>query len=162
VTRYKELLAAVDPGIAAVHLTIERLEEEIGEIEDKIAALKTAGHVATEDELKAARRIRDEGWGLVRGLYIDKRSGLDEQVKLLTAIRGIGVWTANYALMKTLKQLQAIPYGDVGLLNALLNHGLIKDKKDTAGIEQLFRRFKGWESYLVFYLWRSLAMASGK
>lgn len=81
----------------------------------------------------------------------------EAQVALLTAIRGIGVWTANYALMKTLKQLQAIPYGDVGLLNALLNHELIKDKKDTAGIDKLFKRFKGWESYLVFYLWRSLA-----
>lgn len=81
----------------------------------------------------------------------------EEQVQLLTAIRGIGVWTANYALMKSLKQLQAIPYGDAGLLNALLNHQLIKDKKDMAGMEKLFRRFKGWESYLVFYLWRSLA-----
>lgn len=81
----------------------------------------------------------------------------EEQVALLTAIRGIGIWTANYALMKNLKQLQAIPYGDVGLLNALLNHQLIKDKKDTAGIDKLFRAFKGWESYLVFYLWRSLA-----
>lgn len=81
----------------------------------------------------------------------------EEQVQLLTAIRGIGAWTANYALMKTLKQLQAIPYGDVGLLNALLNHALIKDKKDNAGIDKLFKRFKGWESYLVFYLWRSLS-----
>jgi DNA-3-methyladenine glycosylase II len=80
----------------------------------------------------------------------------EEQVALLTAIRGIGTWTANYALMKTLKQLQAIPYGDVGLLNALLNHQLIRDKKDTAGIDKLFKAFKGWESYLVFYLWRSL------
>jgi DNA-3-methyladenine glycosylase II len=81
----------------------------------------------------------------------------EEQVALLTAIRGIGIWTANYALMKTLKQLQAIPYGDVGLLNALLSHQLISDKKDTAGIDKLFKRFKGWESYLVFYLWRSLS-----
>ncbi|WP_162915870.1 DNA-3-methyladenine glycosylase family protein [Paraflavitalea soli] len=84
----------------------------------------------------------------------------EAQVALLTAIRGIGIWTANYALMKTLKQLQAIPYGDVGLLNALLNHALIKDKKDTVGIDKLFKRFKGWESYLVFYLWRSLSSKS--
>jgi len=80
-----------------------------------------------------------------------------EQVDLLTSVRGIGIWTANYALMKSLKQMQAIPYGDVGLLNALANHQLISDRKDSASVTQLFKRFKGWESYLVFYLWRSLS-----
>ena len=67
------------------------------------------------------------------------------------------MWTANYALMKSLKQMQAIPYGDVGLLNALLNHQLIDDKKDLTRMAPLFKKFKGWESYLVFYLWRSLS-----
>lgn len=98
--------------------------------------------------------------GSISRQMVQACASYEAQVQLLTAIRGIGVWTANYALMKTLKQLQAIPYGDVGLLNALLNHQLIKDKKDTAAIEQLFRRFKGWESYLVFYLWRSLAVVN--
>ena len=98
--------------------------------------------------------------GAISIQHVEQCASYDEQVQLLTAIRGIGVWTANYALMKTLKQLQAIPYGDVGLLNALLNHGLIKDKKDTPGIEKLFRKFKGWESYVVFYLWRSLSDAN--
>ncbi len=75
----------------------------------------------------------------------------------LTAIRGIGIWTANYALMKSMRMDEAIPYGDAGLLQALVNHELIKDRKDQAGIDRLFRKFKGWESYLVFYLWRSLS-----
>jgi DNA-3-methyladenine glycosylase II len=99
--------------------------------------------------------------GSISQQMVQQCATYEAQVALLTAIRGIGIWTANYALMKTLKQLQAIPYGDVGLLNALLDHQLIKDKKDTAGIDKLFKRFKGWESYLVFYLWRSLSSKSG-
>jgi DNA-3-methyladenine glycosylase II len=95
--------------------------------------------------------------GSISKQHVLQCGSYEEQVALLTAIRGIGVWTANYVLMKSLKQLQAITYGDVGLLNALLSHELIKDKKDTAGIDRLFKKFKGWESYLVFYLWRSLA-----
>jgi DNA-3-methyladenine glycosylase II len=95
--------------------------------------------------------------GSISKQHVLQCGSYEEQVALLTAIRGIGVWTANYVLMKSLKQLQAITYGDVGLLNALLSHELIKDKKDTAGIDKLFKKFKGWESYLVFYLWRSLA-----
>ncbi|SDM35415.1 DNA-3-methyladenine glycosylase II [Catalinimonas alkaloidigena] len=76
----------------------------------------------------------------------------------LLAVKGIGVWTANYALMKNLKALDCIPYGDIGLLNALRDHGLMQDRNDRAGLDALFRQFAGWESYLVFYLWRSLAV----
>lgn len=79
------------------------------------------------------------------------------QQQALTAIRGIGIWTANYALMKTLRVPSSIPYGDAGLLNGLIAHQIIPDKKDLTAIDRFFERFKGWESYLVFYLWRSLA-----
>lgn len=75
----------------------------------------------------------------------------------LTALRGIGTWTANYALMKSMRDMEAIPYGDAGLLQALTAKGLIRDRKDLYGIDELFGRFAGWESYLVFYLWRSLS-----
>lgn len=76
----------------------------------------------------------------------------------LTAIRGIGIWTANYALMKSLRMPEAVPYGDAGLLQALVAQGLIRDRKDQAGMDKLFRKFRGWEMYLVFYLWRSLSL----
>ncbi len=76
---------------------------------------------------------------------------------LLTAQKGIGVWTANYVLMKSLRDQTAVPFGDAGLINALLNHGIIANKTELQDMHQLFERFKGWEAYLVFYLWRSLA-----
>jgi len=82
VTRYKELFAAVDKEIAVAQVEIERLGNEIGELEGKIAMLKTTGDVATEDDLQAARRARDEGWALVRGVYIDQQSGLDDRAKV--------------------------------------------------------------------------------
>lgn len=83
----------------------------------------------------------------------------EERLKQLTAVKGIGTWTANYVLMKSLKEMQAVPHGDAGLLNALLQHELIRDKQDMNGINTLFGAFKGWEAYLVFYLWRSLSTA---
>ena len=75
----------------------------------------------------------------------------------LTAHKGIGIWTANYALMKTLRLAEAIPYGDVGLLKALETHNIIKERTESEKIDRLFKKYKGWETYLVFYLWRSLA-----
>lgn len=83
----------------------------------------------------------------------------EDRLKQLTAVKGIGSWTANYVLMKSLKEMQAIPHGDAGLLNALLQHQLIRDKQDTDSIKTLFETFSGWEAYLVFYLWRSLSTA---
>lgn len=77
--------------------------------------------------------------------------------KILTDIRGIGVWTANYVLMKSLKENSSIPYGDVGIVNALMAHRIISDKKDVKAIDAFYSEFAGWESYLTFYLWRSLA-----
>ncbi|MEO6684533.1 MAG: DNA repair protein, partial [Dyadobacter sp.] len=83
-----------------------------------------------------------------------------ERQKMLVSVKGIGVWTANYALMKCLKEQSSIPYGDSGLLQALLLHKIISDKKDNLQISDFFQKMRGWESYIVFYLWRSLAKKS--
>lgn len=77
--------------------------------------------------------------------------------KALIAIKGIGVWTANYVLMKTLRDASSIPFGDVGLLKALVSHQIITERKEVEKISAFFSNYKGWESYLVFYLWRSLS-----
>ncbi len=93
-------------------------------------------------------------------ISLEKLSALPDataQQQLLTSVKGIGIWSANYALMKCLRQPGAIPFGDSGLNGALLQHGLIEDKKDTASIIRFFEPYTGWESYLVFYLWRSLS-----
>jgi len=88
---------------------------------------------------------------------LEELTDFETRQKALTKIKGIGVWTANYALMKCLKEQSAIPFGDAGLIQALLLHSMIENRKDPQEIEAVFRNFSGWESYLVFYLWRSLS-----
>lgn len=82
----------------------------------------------------------------------------ESRLQALMKVKGIGVWTANYCLMKSLRDPSGIPHGDAGLLTALANHGIIRDRKELTKIERFFSGYKGWESYLVFYLWRSLAI----
>lgn len=81
----------------------------------------------------------------------------EARMKALTSLRGIGAWTANYALMKSLRDITRIPHGDVGLLKALVDHELMEDRKDQKAFLRFFGEFSGWESYMVFYLWRSLS-----
>ncbi len=88
---------------------------------------------------------------------LTKQLTTQEKIQTLTAIRGIGEWTANYTLLKSLKEMTCIPYGDAGLNKALkITKGLEK-YPDRAEVNAIFEPFKGWEAYLVFYLWRSLS-----
>ncbi len=80
----------------------------------------------------------------------------EEQMKdQLMSIRGIGEWTANYAVMKSLRGMDCIPYGDSGVNQALLDLKEVPKKNNRAQVDKVFNGFPGWRSYLVFYLWRS-------
>lgn len=79
-----------------------------------------------------------------------------QMLQKLKSIRGVGDWTANYALMKCIRTMNCIPYGDVGLNNALHSFKGIEKKNNRESIDALFNHFVGWKTYLVFYLWRSL------
>jgi DNA-3-methyladenine glycosylase II len=85
-----------------------------------------------------------------------KLESYDEMQKKLISIRGVGNWTADYAIMKCLKNTSALLLTDVGLHNALKNQ-LELDKKPTIDmIKEMALNWTGWESYATFYLWRSL------
>ena len=81
----------------------------------------------------------------------------DEQMQKLTAIKGIGPWTANYVCMKSLRDMTCIAYGDTGLSSSLHTYFDTEKKPDKATVDKIFHPFAGWESYLNFYLWRSLS-----
>jgi uncharacterized protein YhaN len=76
--RYADWFAGLDKQIKDAHCALERLNAELAENAERIVAVKTAGDIATEDDLKAARRARDEGWALVRALYVDRHGGLED------------------------------------------------------------------------------------
>ena len=86
----------------------------------------------------------------------------EEAIRTLVQIRGIGEWTANYALIKSLKRLECVTYGDVGLYNALYKVKNFPKRPNREELNSFFESFKNWEAYTVFYLWRSLAVKSLK
>ena len=89
-----------------------------------------------------------------------------EQLSLLTfleakerliKLKGIGNWTANYTLMKTFHYSNAFPLEDAGLLQAIRRQLNLSAKPTLQQVEQLFKKYKGWEAYATLYLWRSLS-----
>lgn len=76
----------------------------------------------------------------------------DELMKL----KGIGNWTANYALMRTFRYPDAFPLEDVALHKALRIQMNMRKKPTLDRVKKIFKRYKGWEAYATLYLWRSL------
>ncbi|MCS7101034.1 MAG: DNA-3-methyladenine glycosylase 2 family protein [Burkholderiaceae bacterium] len=88
----------------------------------------------------------------------------DEQViAQLTAIRGIGRWTAEMFLIFNLLRPDVLPLDDLGLLRAVSLHYLdgapVADLLRRPGRERVTRLAQAWipwRSVATWYLWRSL------
>lgn len=80
----------------------------------------------------------------------------EEAKNELMKIKGIGNWTANYALMKTFRYPNAFPLEDAGVHNAIKNLKGMKKKPTLNQVKRIFKNYKGWEAYATLYLWKSL------
>ena len=80
----------------------------------------------------------------------------DEIRSELIKIKGIGNWTANYSMMKSLRYYDAFPIEDVGLQNAVKNHYLLDSKPTMIQLNEMAKHWKGWKGYATFYFWHSL------
>lgn len=81
---------------------------------------------------------------------------LEQAKEQLVQWKGIGNWTANYVLMKSLQMRDAFPIEDVGLHNALKKLMKLSQKPTLPAIEQWAKPWSGWRAYLTFYLWQTL------
>ncbi len=117
-----------------------------------LTALKmTAGKA--EYLLRVAGLIRD---GALSKAQLLAAGDAPSAERMLTAIRGIGPWTAHYVAMRCLRYRDAFPIQDVGL-HLAMQHQLGLDRKPTLPeIRQFASAWRGWEAYAVFYLWRTL------
>jgi AraC family transcriptional regulator, regulatory protein of adaptative response / DNA-3-methyladenine glycosylase II len=77
----------------------------------------------------------------------------EEAAARLTALPGIGPWTAGYIRMRALSDPDAFPPGDAGVLRALRALGHVVAPGADSGAAQAWRP---WRSYAVHHLWATL------
>jgi DNA-3-methyladenine glycosylase II len=80
----------------------------------------------------------------------------DEIREKLIKIKGVGNWTANYSMMKSLKNYDAFPVEDVGLHNAVKTQYGLEGKPSIATLNLMSEKWAGWKGYATFYFWHSL------
>ena len=105
-----------------------------------------------------ADTLRRVATAVVRGeLEFDTANDPDEFCTTLKSIKGIGDWTAQYVAMRALKNPDAFPASDLGLLKAL-HH---PDRVTAAELSKHAERWRPWRAYAALLLWNSLSGSGG-
>lgn len=76
---------------------------------------------------------------------------LEEAVQRLRSIRGVGEWTAQYIALRQLREPDAFPAADIGLMRALVN-----DQGQRPAADELLARaekWRPWRAYAAQHLW---------
>jgi DNA-3-methyladenine glycosylase II len=91
-------------------------------------------------------------------IELEKLRDFDDNTvrEILLSIRGIGRWSCEYAMLRSLGRDNACPSGDAGLRRALAkNYGLDK-KSSEKEIENFMDRFRPYRGMATYYLWFGL------
>jgi DNA-3-methyladenine glycosylase II len=82
----------------------------------------------------------------------------DEVVKTLTAVPGVGVWTANVFLIFNLGRLDVLPADDLGIRRGVqLSYGLTRVATPAEVREQALR-WRPYRSIASIYLWNAVKL----
>ena len=87
----------------------------------------------------------------------ERGASIEETVERLSAIKGIGPWTAQYIALRACGEPDAFPASDVGLLRGALDaEGLRPSPK---ALEARAEAWRPWRSYAAQHIWAADAGA---
>jgi 3-methyladenine DNA glycosylase/8-oxoguanine DNA glycosylase len=75
---------------------------------------------------------------------------LERSIAALKALPGIGEWTAHYIAMRALRESDAFPAADIGLLRAMDDGG---GRPDPAQLLAMSAAWRPWRAYAAMHLW---------
>jgi AraC family transcriptional regulator of adaptative response / DNA-3-methyladenine glycosylase II len=84
-------------------------------------------------------------------------ASLEEAIAKLRSLAGIGEWTAQYIAMRELREPDAFPAADIGLMRAMAT----PDGRRPSPPELLSRaeRWRPWRAYAALHLWAAAIQA---
>jgi AraC family transcriptional regulator of adaptative response / DNA-3-methyladenine glycosylase II len=84
-------------------------------------------------------------------MLFSRGASLEQAIAKLRALPGIGEWTAQYIAMRELREPDAFPAADVGLLRAMSD----SDGRRPSPEELLARAeaWRPWRAYAALHLW---------
>jgi AraC family transcriptional regulator of adaptative response / DNA-3-methyladenine glycosylase II len=85
------------------------------------------------------------------------RQSLEAAVLKLRALPGVGEWTAQYIAMREMREPDAFPAADIGLMRAMADR---KGRRPSPGaLLARAERWRPWRAYAAQHLWASQGMS---
>lgn len=81
---------------------------------------------------------------------------IDSAVERLNTIRGVGAWTAHYIALRAMREMDAFPSTDIGLLRGIAH--LDADCSTAARLELRAESWRPWRAYAAQHLWTADAV----
>jgi AraC family transcriptional regulator, regulatory protein of adaptative response / DNA-3-methyladenine glycosylase II len=85
-------------------------------------------------------------------LIFGPRRSLEEAIARLRSLAGVGEWTAQYIAMRELREPDAFPAADIGLMRAMNDGGV---RPSPAELLAYAERWRPWRAYAALHLWAS-------
>ncbi len=91
-------------------------------------------------------------------LELEMLEGLSDEEVLarLTAVKGLGEWTAHMFLIFQLERPDVLPIGDLGIRRAIERAYSLEELPDSETVTRLGERWRPHRTLACRYLWRSL------
>jgi AraC family transcriptional regulator of adaptative response / DNA-3-methyladenine glycosylase II len=86
-------------------------------------------------------------------LIFGPKRTLEEAIAALKALPGIGEWTAQYIAMRELREPDAFPAADIGLMRALADE--TGRRPTPAELSARAEAWRPWRAYAALHLWSS-------
>jgi DNA-3-methyladenine glycosylase II len=83
----------------------------------------------------------------------------DDLVTAVTAVHGVGVWTAHMLMIFSLGRLDVLPVGDYGVRKGMQRLYRLRELPKAAKMERIGAPWRPYRSIASWYLWRSLDLA---
>ena len=148
--------------VAAAQKISQRLVDNLGERDPTLGP--SAVHFPDPERLASVPLNRLGELGVIRArgravlelscrvskgeIRLDGSATVEQTIRELLTIKGIGPWTADYIAIRALKWPDAFPEGDVVVQNAL-------DLRTASEANAMAERWRPWRSYAVMHLWQT-------
>jgi AraC family transcriptional regulator of adaptative response / DNA-3-methyladenine glycosylase II len=159
--------------VAAARNLAARLVEAYGErIDDPAAAELGLTRIFPTPERLIGQDIAALGMPRSRGAALEAlartvaadpaiftpRADLDSAIAALSALPGVGEWTAQYIALRELREPDAFPSADIGLMRALADEaGARPNARELLARAEVWRP---WRAYAAQHLWAADAAAT--
>jgi DNA-3-methyladenine glycosylase II len=104
--------------------------------------------------------VKDLARHVVSGeLEADRLDDLTDEkvIEEVTAVRGLGVWTAHMFLIFHLEREDVLPVGDLGIRNAIKAEYGLDELPTPAEMEELAEPWRPHRTLACLYLWESIS-----